>query len=134
MTPNRDTLRDIVSRFVLYCTHRLNGLMRINKKVTKGMTPPDRVLVEALRVLVQKPKRRRISDKKRAAILARDGHACFYCGSKDDLQVDHIVAFSGQGSDDDSNLVAACGKCNRAKRAQSASGFQTRQLDRRLNP
>lgn len=112
----------------------MNDLMRSNEEFPKGIDRPDPELVKALKALVQRPKRRRISAKKRAAILARDGHACFYCGSKKDLQVDHIVAFSGQGSDDDSNLATACGKCNRAKSAQSASDYQIRSLNKRLNP
>ncbi len=51
----------------------------------------------------------------RQRILARDGHTCQYCGSQDELETDHIIPRSRSGSDDSSNLVAACKSCNSSK-------------------
>lgn len=50
----------------------------------------------------------------RAAVLERDHHTCAYCGREAD-QVDHILAKANGGTDDMSNLIAACQPCNRHK-------------------
>jgi 5-methylcytosine-specific restriction protein A len=52
----------------------------------------------------------------RLRILRRDSHTCVYCGAPAET-VDHIVASAHGGSDDDTNLVAACESCNERKRA-----------------
>src|SRR5438874_2274836 len=111
-----------------------NVVMPRNSRLPKGVGRPDPIIAEAMAALVTKPKRKHISAKKRAAIMARDGHSCFYCGGTENLEVDHIVAFAGGGTDDDGNLVTACKRCNIAKKAQSASGFQMKRLDKRLRP
>lgn len=57
--------------------------------------------------------------RKRFRILNRDGFRCRYCGTSagsDALEVDHVVARSAGGSDDDANLVTSCFPCNRGKR------------------
>jgi 5-methylcytosine-specific restriction endonuclease McrA len=41
---------------------------------------------------------------------------CFYCGSKDRITVDHIVAIARGGTDSIGNLVSACKSCNSQKR------------------
>jgi 5-methylcytosine-specific restriction endonuclease McrA len=70
----------------------------------------------------------------RLAVLERDGYVCRYCGAdlprnREDSEfvkmwgrmtstrthVDHIVPRVHGGSDDPSNLVAACRGCNLAK-------------------
>lgn len=48
-------------------------------------------------------------------ILIRDGYTCQYCGSHDDLTVDHIIPKSRGGKDEFENCVAACYKCNNEK-------------------
>ena len=40
---------------------------------------------------------------------------CFYCGSKESIQIDHIVPISRGGSHSIGNLIAACSKCNQSK-------------------
>ena len=63
--------------------------------------------------------RRSISRAKRLRILMRDGHRCRYCGAgvADGavLELDHITPVARGGSNDESNLVAACQACNRGK-------------------
>lgn len=53
----------------------------------------------------------------RLKILARDEYTCRYCGSSDPLvmQVDHVHPITLGGTDDESNLVAACRSCNAKK-------------------
>ena len=48
--------------------------------------------------------------KIRARILRRDNNVCQYCGAYADT-VDHIKPRSHGGSDDPSNLVACCRRC-----------------------
>lgn len=41
---------------------------------------------------------------------------CFYCGSKEQLTVDHVIAIARGGTDSIGNLVSACKRCNSRKR------------------
>ncbi len=57
----------------------------------------------------------RPTKKRKAQVKARDGHACVYCGSTQDLTVDHVIPRFLGGKNTMSNLVTACFPCNRAK-------------------
>jgi 5-methylcytosine-specific restriction endonuclease McrA len=52
--------------------------------------------------------------KVRERVLARDGHVCYLCGQHA-THVDHVVARSKGGSDDEDNLAATCQACNLSK-------------------
>lgn len=59
-----------------------------------------------------------ISKRLRYEILRRDNHTCRYCGGVAPevvLRVDHVVPQALGGSDEPSNLVAACHDCNAGK-------------------
>lgn len=59
-----------------------------------------------------------VSKRLRFEILRRDNHACRYCGRcapEVKLTVDHVTPETLGGSDDPSNLVAACAECNGGK-------------------
>lgn len=59
-----------------------------------------------------------VSKRLRFEILRRDSHTCRYCGHSAPevkLTVDHVVPVALGGSDDPSNLVAACTDCNSGK-------------------
>jgi 5-methylcytosine-specific restriction endonuclease McrA len=45
-------------------------------------------------------------------LFLRDGFACQYCGSGDDLTFDHVVPRSKGGRTNWTNIVAACSPCN----------------------
>lgn len=69
-------------------------------------------------------KRESISKKVRFTILKRDGYRCRYCGrpsSEIALEIDHVVAVARGGTNDESNLVAACVDCNRGKRTSKVN-------------
>lgn len=51
----------------------------------------------------------------RKNILKRDRHRCQYCGSIQDLTIDHIVPRSRGGEESWENLVTACNRCNNKK-------------------
>lgn len=59
--------------------------------------------------------RTNISDSTRWRIWERDNFTCHYCGKRQFLSVDHKVPVSLGGTDDDSNLLTACSKCNSKK-------------------
>lgn len=60
-----------------------------------------------------------IRKERRLAIYLRDGMACCYCGAgvEDEvkLSLDHLVAYSKGGSNDASNLVTCCHRCNSSR-------------------
>lgn len=59
-----------------------------------------------------------VSRRLRFEVLQRDGHTCRYCGATAPdvrLTVDHVVPVALGGSDEPSNLAAACADCNAGK-------------------
>ncbi len=59
-----------------------------------------------------------VSKRTRFEVLRRDNHTCRYCGASAPdvkLQVDHVVPATLGGTDDPTNLVAACVDCNAGK-------------------
>lgn len=60
--------------------------------------------------------------KRRRRILERDNWTCHYCGAQA-VTEDHLIPLTKGGSEDDSNLVAACGPCNFSKGSKTAAEF-----------
>lgn len=59
----------------------------------------------------------------REVVFERDGHACTYCGSRRDLEGDHILPLCRGGSNCFDNVTTACASCNRSKgQARRRSG------------
>lgn len=59
-----------------------------------------------------------ITKRTRYEVLRRDEHRCRYCGASAPdvkLTVDHVTPVALGGTDDPSNLVAACAACNAGK-------------------
>lgn len=60
--------------------------------------------------------RKALSRRLRFEILRRDNNTCRYCHATDTpLTIDHVVPVALGGTDDPSNLVAACRDCNAGK-------------------
>lgn len=51
----------------------------------------------------------------RKRIFKRDGHRCLHCGNTKSLSVDHVVAVSNGGGNEDENLQTLCRSCNSSK-------------------
>ena len=71
-----------------------------------------------------------IAIARRWQIYARDNHACVYCGSSQDLTLDHVDAsrrktWRGRDIEDHSNdnLVTCCRSCNSKKHTKSLEQF-----------
>lgn len=63
-----------------------------------------------------------VTKRTRYEVLRRDDHTCRYCGGRSpevELTVDHVTPTALGGSDDPSNLVAACRDCNAGKAASN---------------
>jgi hypothetical protein len=59
--------------------------------------------------------RKRIPDSIRAAVIVRDSGRCRRCRGTSNLEVDHIVPVSRNGSSEENNLQTLCRRCNRRK-------------------
>ena len=68
-----------------------------------------------------------IRQEKRLAIYMRDGLACAYCGSAVEdgaqMSLDHIIPHSQGGSNDATNLITCCSKCNSSRGNRPAGEF-----------
>lgn len=63
---------------------------------------------------------------RRTLVFLRDHFMCQYCGTRSDtLHCDHRHPYSRGGSDDFSNLVAACPRCNLRKHNKTAREFRS---------
>jgi HNH endonuclease len=63
-----------------------------------------------------------VSKRLRYEVLRRDNYTCRYCGAKAPdvkITVDHVVPVALGGTDEPSNLVAACDACNDGKTSAS---------------
>ena len=65
--------------------------------------------------------RRRMSNKRRAAIFAAHGGVCHICGEKIDgvreaWEADHIIALEISDDDSDANIAPAHERCHRANK------------------
>jgi 5-methylcytosine-specific restriction endonuclease McrA len=64
--------------------------------------------------------RPRIPENVRIEVWRRDGGKCSRCGSRENLEYDHIVPISQGGSNTARNIELLCEKCNRSKGANVA--------------
>jgi hypothetical protein len=68
-----------------------------------------------------------IRQEKRLAIYLRDGLACAYCGDSVEngakLTLDHVTPHSKGGSNEATNLVTCCHRCNSARGNRSVTSF-----------
>ena len=51
----------------------------------------------------------------RQSIREKWEHQCAYCGSKENITLDHVIPQAKGGTDHITNVVCACESCNRAK-------------------
>ena len=71
-----------------------------------------------------------ISQKRRNAIYLRDGYVCGYCGRSyksqpSRLTLDHVKPRAQGGSNQPSNLVTCCDRCNMQKGNKTVAQYET---------
>jgi CRISPR/Cas system Type II protein with McrA/HNH and RuvC-like nuclease domain len=64
-------------------------------------------------------KRKIIPESLKLEIYERDNYKCRYCGSVDNLTIDHIIPVIHGGENTKDNLVIACKSCNTRKGART---------------
>lgn len=69
-------------------------------------------LIDSGELFGDEPKRPPIPREVVDAVYKRDGGRCVYCGSVENLQLDHIIPFSKGGATTLENLQLLCQKCN----------------------
>ncbi len=72
-------------------------------------------LIDSGELFGDQPKREPIPREIISTIYKRDGGRCVYCGSTQNLQIDHIIPFSKGGATTLENLQLLCQKCNLEK-------------------
>ncbi len=88
--------------------------------------------VVRLRYFVRVPFGRR-SALSRRGVFARDGHRCQYCGGRAE-SIDHVHPRSRGGRHEWENVVAACRRCNTAKRDQLLADTSMRMARKPTEP
>lgn len=63
--------------------------------------------------------------KHSVTVTSRDGHACVYCGSGENLCIDHVLPTCKGGDDSIENLATSCKACNSGKagRTPAEAGY-----------
>lgn len=69
-------------------------------------------LIDSGELFGEQPKRPPIPREIVDAVYKRDGGRCVYCGSTQNLQLDHIIPFSKGGATTLENMQLLCQKCN----------------------
>jgi hypothetical protein len=121
-------IRDVVARDVLpkshsqLAAHTPEELVLRVKHVVLSAEQDLRKLrreVEAFENFekLTKTPRERIPDDTRLFVWQRDRGCCARCGSRERIELDHIVPIAEGGSNTARNIELLCEKCNRAKGA-----------------
>jgi len=64
---------------------------------------------------IDEARRERIPENVRIFVWKRDGGRCVQCGSRENLEFDHIIPVSKGGSNTERNVQLLCESCNRRK-------------------
>lgn len=68
------------------------------------------------------PTRPKIGRAMALRVIGRCGYKCMKCGTRENLEVDHIKPLAKGGEHVEENMQALCGHCNRSKGAKYVQG------------
>lgn len=63
--------------------------------------------------------RKNIRKSVRAAVMKRDNHQCVWCGTTENLSLDHIIPYRLDGADTVENLRVLCMPCNQSREKET---------------
>lgn len=87
-----------------------------SKTITKEIIQEFLSTIETSEEPIEEDNRRSIPNKVRTEVWRRDEGKCTKCGSRENLEYDHIIPVSKGGSNTTRNIELLCEKCNREKR------------------
>ena len=93
-----------------WCTFRAETIKDIITKLNQKRG--ERYLNDDIWQSLVRVERAKVSNKMRFAVFARDHERCVKCGSRRNLEVDHIYPISKGGKTEMSNLQTLCHRCN----------------------
>jgi len=67
-------------------------------------------------------------------VFFRDGHACAYCGSSEDLTIDHVIPISKGGKTIFENCITCCRSCNCKKGDRTPEAAKMKLLKKPYKP
>jgi hypothetical protein len=101
----------------------LSGLVKVMDAPRKFRKRMDQIALEQVKIEQKKLNlenksfsRKPIPDDVQIFVWRRDGGKCVKCGSQENLEFDHIVPLSKNGSNTARNIQLLCEYCNRKKR------------------
>lgn len=77
--------------------------------------------------MIKRHKRKQYTATQRTAVYDMCNGCCGYCGremSQSEMQIDHMNPFEDGGSNDMSNLLPSCKRCNAMKGKRTVDGFR----------
>ncbi len=93
------------------------ALMAASKMVTHPPKPEKKGSAKTTEMAAAKKKRLPISVRRRFLVFQRDGYTCQMCKRRGgELQLDHVIPVSRNGSDNLENLQTLCRDCNLGKK------------------
>lgn len=105
----------------------INGKFKRNKRQVFGIEKIEDVIYrlndkynnrfndETIWKSISAVERAKVSNKMRFAVYKRDNNRCVKCGSRSNLEVDHIMPIAKGGKTEFNNLQTLCKKCNERK-------------------
>ena len=96
---------------------RVDEAISLARKFATGVDKADRTYRKLvhLKTEVRPASRNHLSASKRKRILLRGKGRCVKCGSRENLEIDHVVPLARGGSNRLENLQLLCQDCNRRK-------------------